>query len=187
MAKNWYILHVLSGKEHKVVAHIEKALKKQGFNEVIGEVKIPQEDLVEMREGKKRTIKRKFFPGYVLLELDLPDGTDEWKDVCYAITSINGVTGFLGASSRASKPKPIPPEDAKSILQKMGELKTSDVSAPKTQFVLGESIKVVDGPFNNFNGTIEEINNEKGKIKVKVEIFGRSTPVELDFLQVEKI
>ncbi len=186
MAKNWYILHIYSGYENKVSSYIEKNLKKKDFGHHIGDVRIPTENIVEMHNGKKRQIKKKFFPGYILIEMDLPDVPEEWKAVCGAITSIQGVTGFVGAGKN-QKPSPITTDEAKDILQRMGDIKTTDTLVPKISFTLGESVRVVDGPFSNFNGVVEDINYEKGKVKVRVEIFGRSTPVELDFLQVETL
>ncbi len=185
MAKNWYIIHTFSGHENKVKNAVEKGIKAK-FSSSVGDIKIPVEDVVEMRAGKKRNIKKKIFPGYVLIEMDLENPDIDWKQVVGGIRQINGVTGFLG-TEKNEKPRPISNEDAKNILMKMGEIKSSDVIIPKVSFSFGETVKVVDGPFMNFNGTIEDINHEKGKIKVRVEIFGRATPVELDFLQVEKI
>ena len=186
MAKSWYILHIYSGYENKVSAYIENYLKKKDFGQHIGEVKVPTENIVEMHNGKKRHVKKKFFPGYILVEMDLPEAQEGWKEVCGAITQIQGVTGFVGAG-QYEKPAPISVEEAKDILQRMGEIKTPENLVPKVSYTLGESIRVVDGPFANFTGIIEDINYEKGKVKVRVEIFGRSTPVELDFLQVESI
>lgn len=187
MAKNWYILHIYSGYENKVCNYIEKNLrKKEEISQFIGEIRVPTENIVEMYRGKKRQVKKKFFPGYVLVEMDLPEAPEKWKAVCGSITQIRGVTGFVG-TSKNQKPSPIAMEEAKDILQRMGEIKSSDTQVPKVSFVLGETVKVCDGPFNNFNGIIEDINYEKGRVKVLVEIFGRSTPVELDFFQVESL
>ena len=186
MAKSWYILHIYSGQENKVSLYIEKNLKERDFGHYIGEVRVPAEDIVELHNGKKKQVKKKFFPGYVLVEMDLPDERDEWKKVCGAITQIAGVTGFVGGSAN-EKPTPITTEEAKNILQRMGEIKSSESMMPRVSYSLGESVKVVDGPFNNFNGVIEDINHEKGRVVVRVEIFGRSTPIELEFLQIESI
>ncbi len=186
MAKNWYVLHVYSSYENKVASYIEKNVKTKDVGKNIGDVKVPSEDLVEMHNGKKRQIKKKFFPGYILIEMDLPEHKEGWKRVCGSITQIPGVTGFVGATKN-QKPSPISTEEAKNILQRMGEIKSTETMVPRVSFVPGESVKVVDGPFMNFNGIIENINYEKGKVKVRVEIFGRSTPVELDFIQVESI
>ncbi|MDH4127800.1 MAG: transcription termination/antitermination protein NusG [Spirochaetota bacterium] len=186
MAKSWYILHIYSGYENKVSAYIEKNVKKKEVGQFIGEIKVPTENIVEMHNGKKRQVKKKFFPGYILVEMDLPSPQEEWKAVCSAITQIQGVTGFVGAGKN-QKPAPISTEEAKDILQRMGEIKSPETHVHRVTFSLGESIKVVDGPFTNFNGVVEDINYEKGKVKVRVEIFGRSTPVELDFFQVESL
>jgi transcriptional antiterminator NusG len=185
MSKSWYIIHTFSGYENKVATAIDKTVKTK-IPTCVGEIKIPMEDVVEVRSGKKRNMKKKIFPGYLLIELDLESPDHEWKSIVSPIRIINGVTGFLG-SDKNEKPRAISKEDAQNILVKMGEIKTSDVIIPKVSFNYGETVKVVDGPFANFNGVVEEINHEKGKVKVTVEIFGRATPVELDFLQVEKI
>jgi transcriptional antiterminator NusG len=137
-----------------------------------------------VRDGKKRVTNKKFLPGYVLMQMDLPD--TGWKAVLSEIRRINGVTGFVG-SSPGSKPHPISQEEARSILQKTGEIKGDRTIKPKESFVVGEKVRIVDGPFNTFTGTVEEVNNERAKLRVMVGIFGRATPVELDFLQVEKI
>lgn len=187
MAKNWYILHIYSGYENKVTAFIEKNLKKKEFGAKIGEVKVPTETIVEMVGGKKKQVKKKIYPGYILIELDLPDVPEQWKEVCGALTTIQGVTGFVGVSGKNQKPEPISTDEAKEILQRMGEIKSPDSMVTKVSYSLGESVKVTEGPFQNFSGVIEDINYEKQKVKVRVEIFGRSTPVELDFMQVESI
>jgi len=186
MAKNWYILHIYAGQENKVAIHIEKNLKDKEFGQCIGEIKVPAENMIEIYHGKKRQIKKKFFPGYVLIEIDLPEIREEWRRVCGAIVQIHGVTGFVGVT-KDERPTPISNEEAKDVLKRMGEIKSSETMMPKISYSIGDSVKVVDGPFGNFNGVIENINYEKGKIKVRVEIFGRSTPVELGFLQVESL
>ncbi len=186
MAKNWYVLHIYSGYENKVSSYIEKNIKPKEHGQYIGEVKVPTENVVEMANGKKRQVKKKFFPGYILIEMDLPDKGENWKQVCSQLTAIQGVTGFVG-TGRNQKPAPISVDEAKNILQRMGEIKSTEAMVPKVSFALGESVKVTDGPFSNFNGVIEDINYEKGKLRVKVEIFGRSTPVEFDFFQVESL
>ncbi len=193
MGKNWYVIHIYSGYENKVETGLKKLKEQEGFQEVVGEIKVPQEDAVEMRNGKKRNVKRKFFPGYLLVELDLlddkdatPEGKKAWREVCANINNLPGVTGFVGAT-KGKKPRPISNEDASAILHKMGEIKATETVIPKLEFNIGEQVKVVDGPFANFPGVIEGINSEKGKLKVKVEIFGRPTPIELDYLQVEKV
>jgi len=185
MAKNWYILHTFSGHENKVMNAIERIVKSS-FPSLVGEIKVPLEDIVEMRSGKKRNVKKKIFPGYILVELDLENDEHDWRKVVGSIKRINGITGFLG-TEKNEKPRPISMDDARQILMKMGEIKSSDIIVPKVSFTYGETVKVIDGPFTNFSGVVEDINHEKGKVRVSVEIFGRATPIELDFLQVEKM
>ena len=136
-----------------------------------------------LRRERKRITDKKFLPGYVLLEMDLPE--TGWKGVLSGIRRINGVTGFVG-SSPGFKPRPITQEEARTILQKTGEIKGDRAIKPKESFVVGETVRIVDGPFNTFTGAVEHVNPDKAKLRVAVGIFGRSTPVELDFLQVEK-
>ena len=187
MAKNWYVLHTYSGYENKVEKGIKHLIENNDLGDVIFQVKVPQEDVAEIKEGKKRVSKKKYFPGYILLEMNIPDEPEyEWKRILSFITKIPGVTGFVG-SGRNKKPIPLSTEDVKSILQRMGEIKGEKIPQPRFLYTGGEIVKVVDGPFKSFTGTVEDVNQEKGKIRVRVEIFGRSTPVELDFLQVEKI
>ena len=152
--------------------------------EVILDIKVPAEDVVEVKDGKKKVSSKKFLPGYILVEMDLPDV--RWESACSQIRMIQGVTGFVGAR-KGFKPQPISQDEARAILQKAGEIKSDKVLKPKQNFAIDETIRIVDGPFDTFTGTIEEINLEKGKLKVMVGIFGRATPVELDFVQVEKI
>jgi len=184
MAKGWYVVHTYSGYENKVEKYIRKIMEAPDFAEVIHDVKVPSEEVIEVKEGKKKISTKKFLPGYILVEMDLPDRG--WKTACSQIKKIQGVTGFVG-SIGGSKPQPIAPEEARSVLQKAGEIKTDKTIRPKQSFNVGESVRVVDGPFDSFTGTVEEVNLEKGKLRVMVGIFGRSTPVEVDFLQVEKI
>ena len=184
MAKGWYVLHTYSGYENKVEKTIRKLMGDPSVGEYVFDVKVPSEDVVEVKDGKKKVSTKKFLPGYILLEMDLPEVG--WKSVCGQIRNIEGVTGFVGTLG-GSKPRPIPPDEAKRILQKAGDIKTERVLRPKDTFSVGEAVRIVEGPFETFNGTIEEVNYEKGKLKVMVGIFGRSTPVEVDFLQVEKV
>jgi transcriptional antiterminator NusG len=187
MAKNWYVLHTYSGYENKVEKGIVNLIENENLNDYIFQVKVPSEEVAEVRDGRKRVSKKKYFPGYILIEMNIPDEPEyEWKHLLSLITKIPGVTGFVG-SGRTKKPVPLSGEDVKNVLQRMGEIKGEKTVTPRFLYSIGESVKVVDGPFKSFTGTVEDINNEKGKIKVRVEIFGRSTPVELDFLQVEKI
>jgi transcriptional antiterminator NusG len=185
MATGWYVLHTYSGYENK----IEKTIRMMTENgeldkEIVRNVKVPSEEVVEVRDGKKRTQTRKFLPGYVLVEMDLPDL--EWKTVCSRIKRIQGVTGFVGTPADR-KPQPLSGDEARSILQKSGEIKGERPVRTHQSFYSGEQVKIVDGPFESFTGTIEEVNQEKNKLKVMVGIFGRNVPVEVDILQVEKL
>ncbi len=184
MAKSWYVVHTYSGYENRVEKHIRKLMENGTLKDSVFDVKIPSEEVVEVRDGKRRVTTKKFLPGYILVEMDLPD--IGWKEVCGHIRQIPGVTGFVGAA-RNQKPQPISQEEARQILQKAGEIKADRVLKPKQTYSVGEVVRIIDGPFGSFTGTIEEVNMEKGKLRVMVGIFGRSTPVELDFLQVEKI
>ena len=187
MAKNWYVLHTYSGYENKVEKGLTNLIENNSLNDVIFQIKVPSEEVAEIKEGKKRVSKKKYFPGYILLEMNIPNEPEyEWKRILTLITKIPGVTGFVG-TGRVKKPVPLSPDDVKNVLQRMGEMKGEKTMTPRFLFSEGEAIKVVDGPFKSFTGTVENVNNEKGKIKVRVEIFGRATPIELDFLQVEKI
>jgi len=184
MAKGWYVVHTYSGYENKVEKHIRKLLENGSLGDAVSDIKVPSEEVVEIKDGKKKTTTKKFLPGYILLEMDLPDRG--WKAVCGQVRKIQGVTGFVGSMGGA-KPQPISAEEARSILQKSGEIKTEKSVISKQTFSIGETVRITDGPFDTFTGTIEEVNMEKQKLRVMVGIFGRSTPVEVDFLQVEKI
>lgn len=184
MAKSWYVVHTYTGYENKIERTIRIMMADGELGEAVSDVKVPAEQVVEVKDGKKKVSTKKFLPGYILLEMDLPD--IGWKTPCSAIRRINGVTGFVGASPGA-KPQPISQEEARSILQKTGEIKGEKVLKPKQSFSVGESVRIVDGPFDSFTGQVEEVNVEKGKLRVMVGIFGRATPVEVDFLQVEKV
>lgn len=184
MAKHWYVLHTYSGYENKIERTIRMMMEEGTFGDAIHDIKVPSEQVVEVRDGKKRVTNKKFLPGYVLMEMDLPE--PGWKNILAALRRINGVTGFVGTNP-GSKPYPISAEEARSILQKTGEIKGDRSVKPKESFTAGETVRIVDGPFNTFTGTVEEVNPEKSKLRVTVGIFGRSTPVELDFLQVEKL
>ncbi len=184
MAKGWYVLHTYSGYENKVEKTIRKLMETPSVGEYVFDVKVPSEDVVEVKDGKKKVSTKKFLPGYILLEMDLPEVG--WKSICGQIRDIEGVTGFVGTLG-GSKPRPISPDEAKRVLQKAGDIKTERVMRPKDTFSVGETVRIVEGPFETFSGTIEDVNYEKGKLKVMVGIFGRSTPVEVDFLQVEKV
>lgn len=184
MAKSWYILSVYTGYESKIERTIRMMLDlKELSEEVVLDIKVPVEDVVEIKNGKKRTVTKKFLPGYIMLELDLPD--IGWKATCSAIRRIQGVTAFVGTNP-SQRPRPISNEEAVSLLQKSGEIKGEKPVRMTQSFSEGEQVKIVDGPFSSFSGSIEEVNEEKGKLRVMVGIFGRATPVEVDFLQVEK-
>jgi transcriptional antiterminator NusG len=174
--KQWYILHTLSGAEDKAKSNLEAKVKAQNYQEFIEKVVIPKEQITEVKLGKKRVLERKFFPGYILVYMEMND--DTWLFV----RRTPGITAFIGPRR---KPSPISQEEVDRILTKAEESKAKP--APKVTFERGESIRVVEGPFVNFNGSIEEVYSDKGKIKVNVSIFGRTTPVELEFWQVEKI
>jgi len=184
MAKSWYVVHTYTGYENKIEKTIRVMMEEGELGDVVQDVKVPAEQVVEVKNGKKKISTKKFLPGYILVEMDLPDLG--WKTPCSRIRRINGVTGFVG-SSAGSKPQPISQQEARAILQKTGEIKGEKPVAPKQSFSVGESVRIVDGPFNSFTGQVEEVNLEKGKLRVMVGIFGRATPVEVDFLQVEKV
>jgi transcriptional antiterminator NusG len=186
MATGWYVLHTYSGYENK----IEKAIRMMiGSGELdkdtVRDVKVPSEEVVEVKDGKKRTVTKKFLAGYILVEMDLPDLT--WKATCSKIRKIQGVTGFVGTPADR-KPQPLSGDEARSILQKSGEMKGGERPVRTRQtFTPGEQVKIIEGPFESFVGVIEEVNQEKNKLKVMVGIFGRNAPVEVDLLQVEKV
>ncbi|MDR1507382.1 MAG: transcription termination/antitermination protein NusG [Treponema sp.] len=185
MAAGWYVLHTYSGYENKIEKIMRLMIGSGDLDkEIVKDIKIPQEEVVEVRDGKKRTQTKKFFPGYVLIEMDLPEL--EWKETCSKIKKIQGVTGFVGTPSD-KRPQPLSGDDARGILQRSGEFKGEKPARSRQSFSAGEQVKIVDGPFESFTGTIEEVNQEKNKLKVMVGIFGRNTPVEVDLLQVEKL
>jgi transcriptional antiterminator NusG len=184
MAKGWYVLHTYTGYENKIEKTIRIMMNDGELGDAVLDVKVPAEEVVEVKDGKKKVSSKKFLPGYILLEMDLPD--IGWKTPCSAIRRINGVTGFVG-SSPGRKPQPISQEEARSILMKTGEIKGEKGAKPRQSFTVGESVRIIEGPFDSFTGQIEDVNEEKGKLRVMVGIFGRATPVEVDFLQVEKV
>lgn len=175
MSLNWYVVHTYSGFEQKAKKALEDKIKTLAKQELISEVLVPSESVVEMKKGVKKTTNRKIFPGYILVKMKLTDET--WQ----IIKSIPKVTGFVGGGK---EPPTVPEEEVQRITQQISEGTLRP--KPKVSFEKGESIRVVDGPFTNFNGFVDEVKPEKGKVKVLVSIFGRSTPVELDFVQVEK-
>lgn len=176
MAKRWYVLHVYSGFENKVAEAIHDKARKQGVEDKVEEIMVPTEEVMEVKRGQRVQAERKFFPGYVLAKLDLDD------EVWHLIKNTPKVTGFLGAGN---KPSPISEDEAKRIVQQVQE--GVERPRPSVTYDIGEEVKVTDGPFASFNGVVEEIDEEKAKLKVSVSIFGRSTPVELEYSQVEKI
>jgi transcriptional antiterminator NusG len=184
MAKGWYVLHTFTGHENKVEKFIRMMMEDGSLGDAVLDVKVPSEEVVEVRNGKKRTVNKKFLPGYILIEMDLPDRG--WKIPCTAIRKIQSVTGFVGTGLN-SKPQPISADEAKSILQKTGAIKTERRLQAKQDFQVGEEVRVIDGPFESFKGTIEVVNQEKGKLRVMVGIFGRATPVEVSFSQVDRV
>lgn len=174
MEKNWYVVHTYSGYENKVKANLEKRIESMNMEEKIFRILVPMEDEVEVKDGKKKISKRKVFPGYVLVEMFMTD--DSW----YVVRNTPGVTGFVGSGS---KPIPLTEAESKQIIRQMG------VEEPRARidFSTGENVRVTAGPFENFIGLIEEINIEKGKVRVIISMFGRETPIDLEFTQVEKI
>lgn len=184
MAKGWYVLQVYTGYENKVEKFVRLIIDSEEFAGQLTDVRVPAEDVVEVKDGKKRTVSKKFLPGYILLEMDLPDRG--WKAVCNAVRRIQGVAGFVGTSS-GSKPQPLTADEVKGILQQSGAIKAEKKFQNKQEFALGEEVRVVEGPFESFTGVVEDVNLEKGKLRVMVGIFGRNTPVEVSFSQVEKI
>ena len=176
MAKRWYVVHAYSGFENQVVRMLGERIQRSGLQDSFGEVLVPTEEVVEMRDGQKRRSDRKFFPGYVLVQMEMND--DTW----HLVKSVPKVMGFIGGTS--DRPAPISDREANAILQRVQE--GAEKPRPKVLFEPGEMVRVIDGPFNDFNGVVEEVNYDKSKLKVSVLIFGRSTPVELEFGQVEK-
>ncbi len=174
MEKAWYVVHTYSGYENKVKANLEKRIESMNMEGKIFRILVPMEDEIEIKDGKKKVSKRKVFPGYVLVEMYMTD--DSW----YVVRNTPGVTGFVGSGS---KPIPLSDEEARQIIRQMGG---EDFRA-RIDFSPGESVRVISGPFENFIGQIEEINMEKSKVRVMISMFGRETPVELDFTQVEKL
>lgn len=175
-AMRWYVVHAYSGMEKAVERNILERASNAGMAHKFGRVLVPTEEVVEMRNGQKRTTERKFFPGYVLVEMVLDD--DTW----HLVKQTNKVTGFVGGAR--NRPAPISERDVQNIMGQMQE--GADKPRHKVEFDVGEYIRVKEGPFADFNGTVEEVNYEKNKLRVSVTIFGRATPVELEFAQVEK-
>ena len=176
VALRWYVVHGYSNFEHRVQESLKERIRRAGLEPKFGEILVPTEEVVEMRDGQKRKSDRKFFPGYVLVEMEMND--DTW----HLVKNTNKVTGFVGGT--ATKPAPIPEKEVEAIMQQMRE--GVEKPKPKVLFEAGEMVRVKDGPFTDFQGTVEDVNYEKSRLRVAVTIFGRSTPVELEFGQVEK-
>ena len=176
MSMRWYVVHAYSGFESQVMRMLKERIERASMQSEFGDVLVPTEEVVEMRAGQKRRSDRKFFPGYVLVQMNMTE--DTW----HLVKSVPKVMGFIGGSKE--KPAPITDKEAETILQRVQE--GTEKPRPKVLFEPGEVVRVIDGPFNDFNGVVEEVNYEKSRLRVAVLIFGRSTPVELDFGQVEK-
>jgi transcription termination/antitermination protein NusG len=174
--KNWYIIHAYSGFEQKVAESLRSRAQAFGFAERVGQILIPTEEVIELRNGKKVISKRLLYPGYVLVEMEMDD------ELWHAVKSTPRVTGFVGGGT---KPVPLTADEVNSVLYRQAT--SADRPRPKMSFEKSETVKIIDGPFTNFSGKVDEVNTERNTLRVMVTIFGRSTPVELDFLQVEKI
>lgn len=177
MSKQWFVVHAYSNFEHKVCTALKERIERLQMQDYFGEILVPTETVVEMRKGQKRQSERKFFPGYILIEMEMND--DSW----HLVKETPKVLGFIGGTKE--KPAAITQKEADAILQRVQD--GENAPKPKILFDIGELVRVVDGPFADFNGEVEDINYEKSKIRVAVSIFGRSTPVELNFGQVEKL
>ena len=176
LGKRWYVVHAYSGFEKSVSRALEERINRAGMRDKFGQILVPVEEVVELKGGQKSISERKFFPGYILVEMELND--DTW----HMVKNTNKVSGFVGGSS--NRPTPISQKEVDKIMAQMQE--GAEKPRPKVLFEVGEMVRVKDGPFTDFNGNVEEVNYEKNKLKVTVTIFGRATPVELDFAQVEK-
>lgn len=180
---NWYVVRVVSGQEKKVKAYLETEIEREGLKDFVPQVLIPSEKVYEMRNGKKRVRERNFFPGYVIVSADLSNG-----EAHHVVTSIPGVIGFLGNNGTGSSKEPVAlrQSEINRILGKVDEVDEFEEKL-ETPYIVGESVKVMDGPFSGFTGTVEEVFEERKKLNVMVKIFGRNTPVELNYMQVEKL
>ena len=177
MAKKWYVVHAYSGFEKNVQKTLKERIEREGMQDYFGQILVPVEEVVDIKNGKRTLSERKFFPGYVLAEMEMTD--DSW----HLVKSTPRVTGFIGRT--ANRPLPITQREVDAIMQ---QIQTGgEKPKPKVQFEVGQRIRVNEGPFADFNGVVDEVNYERNKLKVSVQIFGRETPVELDFMQVEKV
>jgi transcriptional antiterminator NusG len=176
MALRWYVVHAYSGYENSVKRSLEERIARSGLQDMFGEIMVPTEEVVEMREGQKRSTSRKFFPGYVLVHMEMND--DTW----HLVKDVPRVMGFIGGTS--DRPAPISDREAQSILDRVQE--GVEKPKPKVLYEPGEVVRIIDGPFNDFNGVVEEVDYDKSRLRVAVLIFGRSTPVDLEFAQIEK-
>jgi transcriptional antiterminator NusG len=176
MSKKWYVVHAYSGFEKSVARNLKERIERSGMQDLFGQILVPVEEVVEMKSGQKSISERKFFPGYVLVEMEMTD--QSW----HLIKNTPKVTGFVGGT--AHKPTPISEKEVHAILQQIQE--GVEKPKPKVLFEVGEAVRVKEGPFTDFHGNVEEVNYDKNKLRVSVSIFGRATPVELDFSQVEK-
>jgi transcriptional antiterminator NusG len=185
MAKRWYVVHAYSGFEHQVSRALKERIARAGMEEKFGDILVPTEEIIEMRGGQKRRSERKFFPGYVLVQIETSDENRTLRiddESWHLIKETSKVMGFIGGT--ADRPLPIKDSEADAILRRVQD--GVDKPKPKTLFEPGEMVRVTEGPFNDFNGVVEEVNYEKSRLRVAVLIFGRSTPVDLEFGQVEK-
>ena len=177
MAKKWYVVHAYSGFEKNVQKTLKERIEREGMQDYFGQILVPVEEVVDIKNGKRTLSERKFFPGYVLAEMEMTD--DSW----HLVKSTPRVTGFIGGT--ANRPLPITQREVDAIMQ---QIQTGgEKPKPKVQFEVGQRIRVNEGPFADFHGVVDEVNYERNKLKVSVQIFGRETPVELDFMQVEKV
>lgn len=176
-SKRWYVVHVYSGMEKSVQRSLVDQIERAGMQTKFGQILVPTEEVVEVKNGQKSVTERRFFPGYVLVEMEMTDET--W----HLVKNTSKVTGFIGGKS--NKPTPIPPHEVDKIMQQMQE--GIEKPRPKVLYEVGELVRIKDGPFTDFNGNVEEVNYEKSRVRVSVTIFGRATPVELEFGQVEKV
>lgn len=177
MEKNWYVIHTYSGYENKVKTNLEKRVETMGMEDKIFRVLVPEDEETEIKDGKKKVSMKKFFPGYVLAEMVMTD--DSW----YVVRNTPGVTGFVGSSGHGTRPTSLLPHEVDAVLKRMGV----EENVVQLDFELKENVRVSDGPFSNFTGTIEHIDMDKQIVKVHVDMFGRETPVELDFSQIDKL